>query len=187
MITRRIPLTGASGAGVTTLGPALAQELSIPHHDTDDYFWLPTNPPYREKQPNVDRLAPMEALFLPRSDWVLSGSLSGWGDALTTRLDVVGFVRTRSDVHLKRLRDREARRHGFEAIHSGGPIHKQFEAFIAWASGYDDDKLDGRRLVRHEAWLQALHCPIIRVDGELPLGDLRDQVLESAASRPDRA
>lgn len=177
MSTRRIHLTGASGAGVTTLGRALAQDLSIPHHDTDDYFWLPTNPPYREKRHISDRLALMEALFLPRPDWILSGSLSGWGDPLIPKFDVVVFVRTRSDVRLKRLRDREARRYGPEAILPGGAIHEQFEAFIAWASGYDDDNFDGRRLARHEAWLQPLHCPVIRVDGEHPLDELRDQVL----------
>ena len=177
MTTRRIHLTGASGAGVTTLGRALAQDLSIPHHDTDDYFWLPTKPPYREKRPVEDRLALMEALFVPRPDWVLSGSLSGWGDPLIPNFDAVVLVRTRTDLRLKRLRDREALRHGPEAIRPGGPMHEQFEAFMAWASGYDDDQFDGRRLARHEEWLQTLDCPVIRVDGERALDDLRDQVL----------
>lgn len=177
MTKRRIHVTGASGAGVTTLGRALAQCLSIPHHDTDDYFWLPTNPPYREKRPVTDRLALMEALFLPRPDWVLSGSLNGWGDPLIAKFDAVVFVRTNGDVRLKRLHDREARRYGPEAILPGGSAHEQFANFIAWAAGYDDDNFDGRKLSRHEAWLQTLHCPVIRVDGELPLDDLRHQVL----------
>jgi adenylate kinase family enzyme len=34
---RRIHIMGASGAGVTSLGRALADALAIPHHDTDDY------------------------------------------------------------------------------------------------------------------------------------------------------
>jgi adenylate kinase family enzyme len=45
MKTRRIHIMGASGAGVTSLGRALADALSNSHHDTDDYFWKPTNPP----------------------------------------------------------------------------------------------------------------------------------------------
>ena len=45
MRTCRIHVFGASGAGVTTLGRALADALGTPHHDTDDYFWLPTTPP----------------------------------------------------------------------------------------------------------------------------------------------
>jgi adenylate kinase family enzyme len=39
MKTCRILITGASGAGVTSLGRALADALTISHHDTDDYFW----------------------------------------------------------------------------------------------------------------------------------------------------
>ena len=78
----RIHIMGASGAGVTTLGRALADTLAIPYHDTDDYYWRPTAPPYREMRPSADRLRLMEELFLGRSAWVLSGSLNGWGDSI---------------------------------------------------------------------------------------------------------
>jgi shikimate kinase len=44
----RIHIMGASGSGVTCLGRTLADALAIPHHDTDDYFWQPTVPPYRD-------------------------------------------------------------------------------------------------------------------------------------------
>ena len=46
MKASRIHIVGASGAGVTTLGRALANALAIAHHDTDDYFWRPTASPY---------------------------------------------------------------------------------------------------------------------------------------------
>jgi adenylate kinase family enzyme len=36
MKSDRIHITGASGAGVTTRGRALADALALPHHDTDD-------------------------------------------------------------------------------------------------------------------------------------------------------
>ena len=39
-------ITGASGSGTTTLGRALASAWAVPHADTDDYFWVPTTPPY---------------------------------------------------------------------------------------------------------------------------------------------
>ena len=50
MKSRRIHVMGASGAGVTSLGRALADALAIPHHDTDDYFWRLTTPPYQDKR-----------------------------------------------------------------------------------------------------------------------------------------
>lgn len=78
--TCRIHLMGASGAGVTSLGRALADALAVSHHDTDDYFWRPTTPPYREIREVADRLRLMREVFLDRADWVLSGDLQGWGD-----------------------------------------------------------------------------------------------------------
>jgi adenylate kinase family enzyme len=45
---RRIHVFGASGAGATALGRALAEALAVPRHDTDHYFWLSTVPPYRQ-------------------------------------------------------------------------------------------------------------------------------------------
>ena len=56
MAACRIHIMGASGAGVTTLGRATANALGISHHDTDDYFWRPTTPPYLEQRSVADRL-----------------------------------------------------------------------------------------------------------------------------------
>lgn len=38
-MNRRIHIMGASGAGTTTLGKALAARLPHVHLDSDDYFW----------------------------------------------------------------------------------------------------------------------------------------------------
>ncbi len=64
MKTRRIHIMGASGAGVTSLGCALADALAVSHHDTDEYFWRPTTPPYTEMREVADRLRLMREVFL---------------------------------------------------------------------------------------------------------------------------
>lgn len=53
---RRFHVTGGAGAGVTTLGRALAGRLSVPHFDTDDFYWLPSDPRYRRKREIPERL-----------------------------------------------------------------------------------------------------------------------------------
>jgi adenylate kinase family enzyme len=68
MKSRRIHVTGASGSGVTTLGRALADALALPHHDTDDYLWQPTTPPYRQMRETAERLRLMREMFVPRAD-----------------------------------------------------------------------------------------------------------------------
>src|SRR5262245_36707446 len=106
----RIHVLGASGAGVTTLGRALADALAIPHHDTDDYYWLPTTPAYQQRRDVPDRLRLMHEMFAGRPDWVLSGSLDGWGDPLIPLVDLVVFLYVAPEVRVQRLHEREVRR-----------------------------------------------------------------------------
>jgi len=177
--TCRIHIMGASGAGVTSLGRALADALAAPHHDTDDYFWLPTTPPYREKREVAERLRLMHEMFLPRPDWVLSGSLDGWGSSIVPLLELVIFVYVPTAIRLERLRAREAVHFGADAVAPGGWRHQETEEFVEWASHYDDGSREGRNLARHQAWLEALQCRLIRLDGTRQILDLVGKVLSS--------
>jgi adenylate kinase family enzyme len=125
---------GASGAGVTTLGRALADTLALSHHDVDDYYWLPTTPPYQEKRTVADRLRLMQEIFLGREGWILSGSLDSWGAPIVPLFDAVVFVLAPTELRLKRLRDREARHFGADAVSPGGWRYRETEKFIEWAS-----------------------------------------------------
>jgi hypothetical protein len=60
---------------------------------------------------------------------------------------------------------RERARYG-DAIAPGGPQHDRSEAFMAWASGYDEGLDVPERCRRlHETWLAALPCPVLRIEG----------------------
>ena len=168
----RIHIMGASGSGATSLGRALADALAVPHHDTDDYFWQPTVPPYQDKRERAERLRLMQEVFLPRADWVLSGSLEGWGDDIARDFDLVIFLSTPREIRLQRLRAREAMHFGSDAVAPGGWRHRDTEDFVEWASHYEDGDRDGRSLAKHEAWLARLACPVLRLDGSRPLPEL---------------
>jgi adenylate kinase family enzyme len=184
MKSRRIHLMGASGSGVTTIGRALAGRLALPHHDSDDYFWLPTAPPYQTTRPAAERLRLMREMFLPRLDWVLSGTVTGWGDGLVPFFDLVVFVRTPRELRLQRLRGREATHFGADAVAQGGWRHEEAESFVDWASHYEAGDREGRSLARDEAWLAKLPCPVVRVDGSRPLADLVEQLCSEAQRLP---
>jgi hypothetical protein len=47
------------------------------------------------------------------------------------------------------------------------------------AAHHDDGSREGRNRMRHEAWLAALPCPVLRLDGGLPTDVLVDAVLAS--------
>src|SRR5438874_2644190 len=100
MKSRCIHVVGASGSGATSLGRALAVALALPHHDADDYLWLPTVPPYRALRDAVERLRLMREMFLPRADWVLSGDVSGWGNEIIPKFDLVIYLTTPRELRI---------------------------------------------------------------------------------------
>ena len=79
---RRIHITGASCSGATTLGATLAERLSVPHFDTDDFYWYPSRPKFERKRAVKERIRLLRAALLGVPGWVLSGSLNPWGNEL---------------------------------------------------------------------------------------------------------
>jgi adenylate kinase family enzyme len=178
MPLRRIHITGAAGAGVTTLGRALARRLGVSHYDVDDFYWLPSDPPYRQKRAVPERLRLLgDALGRTPDAWVLSGSLDGWGDPLVPLFDLVVFLLVPKEVRLDRLRARERQRYGDDALAPGGGLHEEYVAFLEWARAYDEGTREGRNRARHEAWLARLSCPAIRFEGVLSVEDMLGRIL----------
>jgi adenylate kinase family enzyme len=174
-----IHVTGAAGSGVTTLGSALSSALGSAHLDIDEYFWLPTESPYTIKRPREQRLALLNGDFARASEtgWVLSGSILEWGDSLIPLFDLTIYISTPTELRLQRLRAREAARFGAEAIAPGGSRHREHEWFIEYAAAYDAGNREGRSRARHEALLAQLPCPILRLDGSLPVDFLVQQAI----------
>jgi hypothetical protein len=168
----RLQVTGASGSGTTTLARAVADAWAVPHADVDDYFWLPTDPPYVDQRPEAERLALMEQVFLPRDAWVLSGSMMGWGDSVVARCDAVVFLTLDTAERMRRIEAREQVRQV-----RGRVDQAALSAFLTWARSYDDPSFDGRSRARHEEWLATLTCPILRLDGSRPREALRDEII----------
>jgi len=169
----RLHVMGASGAGTTTLARAVADHWSVPHADADDYFWVPTDPPYVEKRPEAERLDLMWQVFLRREAWVLSGSMLGWGESVVAQCDAVVFLTLDPEERLRRLEAREVHR-----LAGRGADLVAWEAFLEWARGYDDPAFTGRSRVAHEAWLTTLDQPVLRLDSSASREELRDAVLE---------
>lgn len=176
----RIHILGASGSGTTTLARALADHWAVPHADADDYFWIPTDPPFREKRQEPERVALMRDVFVPREAWVLSGSMMGWGEAIVRECDAVIFVTLDPDERMRRLRQREEHRRAGR----GEFDESAWQAFLTWAGGYDDPAFEGRSRVSHEKWLATVEKPVLRLDSAQPVGSLVSAVLAWDPARP---
>lgn len=177
----RLHITGASGSGVTTLGKALSERLRVQFLDADDFYWKLTAPPYQEKLPIDERQKKLLAGIQDCNGWIVSGSMDSWGEPILKLVQVVIFLYVPSEVRIRRLRWREAKRYG-NRILFGGDMHEQHNKFLEWASQYDEGVLEGRSKQRHQDWLLSLNCPVIRFDGDFVLDYLVDEALSRLTS-----
>jgi len=166
----RILVTGASGSGTTTLGQALANELGVAFFDVDDYYWLPTKPPFQEKRDRVLRMTLLLEDLNKVEFAVLSGSVVNWGGAIEDSFSLIIFLTLPTPIRIARLRNREIEQHG-----SVDPN------FLAWAAQYDEGGLAVRSLVLHERWLAERLCQVVRLDGDL---SVEERVAHSIAAAP---
>ena len=107
MERRVIHLFGASGSGTSTLGRFIAEQMDCFFMDTDDYYWMPTDPQYTTSQPISERLAMMRRDIAAQKKVVISGSLVDWGDELIPLFTLAIRVETAAAVRIARLRARE--------------------------------------------------------------------------------
>jgi adenylate kinase family enzyme len=172
-----IHIFGASGSGTTTLAIAIHEAFGHTHLDTDDYFWVHTDPPYTIKRPRDERQRSLKTHIAQSKKCVISGSLDGWGDIFIPLFDLVIFVDTPTDVRIKRLQEREYGRFG-DRILPGGDMYDNHTAFIEWAKAYETAGLDQRSRALHMQWMTKLSCTTVIVDGTLSMGCILSQLSE---------
>lgn len=173
----RIHVMGASGAGTTTLGQALAERLGILHLDTDHFYWMPTDPPFTTPRQVNERLAMLRAQARPDGDWALSGSALKWGREFEPYYDLIVFITVDPGLRMERIRRREDMRYGGR-IKPGGDMAERSRAFLEWAESYDTAGPERRSLAAHEAWLAEQAAPILRLESSRPVAALVDDVLD---------
>jgi len=172
----RIHVTGASGAGTTTLGRDLAAQLGCEHFDSDDYFWMPTEPPYRTKRDPAERDERLLADLRRAQSCVETGSILSWSGEIKALFDAAIFLWITPEVRLERLRTRELRRLG-----------RIDDTFMEWAATYDrPGNRETRSQVLHEEWLAGLDCPVLNLEGDLSKEDRLARSLEWLRSPPQK-
>jgi hypothetical protein len=138
-----------------TLGVAIAQDLSLRHLDADDYYWLRTSPPFKDKRPPAERFTMLRADMQSEPGVVLSGSIVGYGAEIEDAFDLIVFLYLPAGIRIERLRRRELEMYG-----------KVEPAFLEWAAQYDEGPSEGRSLAKHNAWLAQRSCPVLRLEDD---------------------
>ena len=162
----RVLITGAAGSGSSTLARMLGSILSASVIEADDYFWLPTSPPFATKRDPEERLALILSDLNRAQSAVIAGSIVDWGPQLEDSMSLIVFLTVPAPVRVERLRQREQLQFG--RINAD---------LLEWAAQYDEGRLPGRSRLKHEHWLSQRSTPILRIDGEVSVEEAAQRVL----------
>lgn len=173
----KIHIFGASGSGVSTLGRALALELQIPFFDADDYYWRQTDPPFVEANPIDERKQLLKNAVTAYDSWVVSGTLVSWGDSIQSEFDLAVYLSVPTGERIQRLKVRQTLQFA-NRIEVGGDMYEGHLKFLDWAAQYDEGRLGGRSKPKHEAWINTLKCPVLRIDGIISTQESITTILE---------
>ncbi len=166
----RIHILGASGSGTTTLAGELSKRLNYAHFDTDDFYWLKTEPPFSQKRKVEERIELLSKEFQSVDKWILSGSLCGWGDIFIPSFDLVVYLWIPQEIRMERLNHREQQRYG-DKINTGGSLNASYLEFMDWASKYDLGDMNIRSKQLHHSWLDSLPCPVLKIEEDINIED----------------
>lgn len=183
-ISMRIHILGPSGAGTSTLGRSLSERFCISWFDSDDFFWMPTDPPFSLKREAAERSLLLRDTLSRERGWVLSGSVIGWGDFIREDLDVAVYKYVRREERIRRLKARERERFG-NRIAPGNDMHENHRAFIEWARGYEEGGLEMRSRASEEKWMSHLTCRIIRLETEMDIAEELEFVADRITAQPE--
>jgi adenylate kinase family enzyme len=172
----KIQIMGASCAGSTTLGKALAAQMGIPYFDTDDYFWAPSETPYTVKRHPDLRHEMIMADLNRHESWILGGSVIKWGEHWRTMFDLVVFLYIPHELRMQRLHTREVERYG-DLIFTDPQRAAQYQEFVAWAAKYEDITFSGRNIKAHEYWLKVVNAKKLEIRGDTTVEERIDRVM----------
>ncbi len=160
-----ILVCGLNGAGKSTLAKALAERLNLQFIDIEDiYFSKQDNPnyPYEKSRPYEEVVSLLTNIVNGENDFVLASVAGGFGDEFISHLRCVISIEVPKEIRLKRVYDRSYILFGEKSC-KDGEFYEQIKSFHNFCASRDENLVND--------WLSTICCPIVRVDGTLPLCD----------------
>lgn len=177
----KIHIMGDSSACSTTLRHVLEGETDIPYFDTDDYFWMRSQPPFTLRRDPLERNRMLLDDLAKEDHFIVGGSIIQWGATWLTMFDLVIFLYVPRTIRMQRLNEREEKRYGDRLV-TDPILAEKYNSFIRWAYGYDDDTTSGRNLSAHRAWLSRLECPVLEISGDTSVAERLTRIKQVISS-----
>jgi len=153
-----IIVCGLNGCGKSTLGRALAEKLGFYFVDNEDLYFPKTNPDYAYSSPRTRK--EVENLLFnemkEHENFVFASVKGDYGEHIYPFFQYAVLIEVPKEIRIQRVRNRSFQKFGDRML-IGGDLYEKEERFF--------ELIESRPENMVEEWIQALNCPIIRVDG----------------------
>lgn len=158
----RILVCGLNGAGKSTLGRQLAEKLSIPFMDAEDYYFPASDSDYTYANARTQQEAASLLLRNAKacSSFVFASVKGNFSEEFSSLLTCAVFIHVPKEIRMMRVRERSYRKFGCRML-EGGDLYEQENAFF--------NQIERRSEETVSAYLSSLSIPVIHVDGTRPI------------------
>ena len=165
-----ILICGLNGTGKSTLGRLLANRMEYEFIDNEDLFFPKADPSYTFSNPRSKEevIQLLEEKISRNNRFVFAAVKGNYGDRLIASLDHIVLIEVPKQIRSKRVRDRSYQKFG-DRILPGGDLYDTESKWFSLTDSRPDTYVSD--------WLETVNCPVIRIDGTLPVEKNLDYIV----------
>ena len=165
-----ILICGLNGTGKSTVGRTLADRMGYEFIDNEDLFFPKTDPSYLFSSPRSEEevIRLLEEKINANNRFILAAVRGNYGDRLIASLDHIVLIEVPKQIRSRRVRDRSYQKFG-DRILPGGELYDQESKWFSLTESRPETYVTD--------WLETVECPVIRIDGTLPVEENVDYLV----------